>query len=440
VYRSIGNAEKLTGDERYSRVMAAALHSAALHESFTQFDEAVGDFRLAEIAAVKLGNRDAQVNAIYGQAYVLFLAKRLPEVREQGARALQLAQAAGSVAGVASSNVISGLEPFCTGDLAAARQRFEQAIPVLRQRGPFKHCVDAVCFRGTLANQRLDHEQANEDLGWAYEKAREAGLTFDLLIALFHRARTRANQGRLFEASEMLKEAQRLAELLGDRFWRPRIENTQAWLLTELFDTEAALRLNTEAVQASHDFGDVEAECMSRINAARDYLVLGEPQQAWEHLRQAEALYEQDVWFRWIYYPRLQAELASYWISRGDLVQALSHAQESLEQASRTQSRKRMAWARRLLGDIALLEHRLADALGEYDNGLQLLEHHPCPMVEWRILQAAAGAANMLGDSAGHSVLLAHARAVVQMLADSARDDTLRRTFLRSRPIRELLS
>jgi tetratricopeptide (TPR) repeat protein len=341
---------------------------------------------------------------------------------------------------VASSNVISGLEPFCTGDLAAARQRFEQAIPVLRQRGPFKHCVDAVCFRGTLANQRLDHEQANEDLGWAYEKAREAGLTFDLLIALFHRARTRANQGRLFEASEMLKEAQRLAELLGDRFWRPRIENTQAWLLTELFDTEAALRLNTEAVQASHDFGDVEAECMSRINAARDYMVLGEPQQAWEHLRQAEALYEQDVWFRWIYYPRLQAEMASYWISRGDLVQALSHAQESLEQASRTQSRKRMAWARRLLGDIALLEHRLADALGEYNNGLQLLEHHPCPMVEWRILQPAAGAANLLGDSAGHSVLLARARAVVQMLADSARDDTLRRTFLRSRPIRELLS
>jgi hypothetical protein len=50
----------------------------------------------------------------------------------------------------------------------------------------------------------------------------------------------------------------------------------------------------------------------SHINTARDYLALGEPGYAWEHLQQAEARYDQDVWFRWIYYPRLQAEMASY--------------------------------------------------------------------------------------------------------------------------------
>ena len=120
----------------------------------------------------------------------------------------------------------------------------------------------------------------------------------------------------------MLEDALRLAELLGDRFWRPRIENTRGWLLAELFDTEAALRLNTEAVRVAREFGDVEAECNSHINAARDYLTLGEPHRAWDHLQQAEARYQDDVWFRWVYFPRLQAEMASYWMTQGDLRQA----------------------------------------------------------------------------------------------------------------------
>jgi tetratricopeptide (TPR) repeat protein len=438
-HRAIANAEKLKGGERATRVMAAAFHSAAQYELLTEFNEAAQSYGLAETAAAELPDAEAQVAAIYGKAWVLFLAKRLAEVNEEGVRALHLAQAGGSAASVASSNVILALEPFCSGAVAIAKEHFDRAIDMLRNNEAPKQTVDAVCFRGIIHSHRLEHDQANADLGWAYDQAARLGLNFNLLIALFHQARTRGNQGRLYEAAEMLKEAQRLAELLGDRFWRPRIVNTQGWVLGELFDTENALRSDSEAVQMAREFGDIEAECMSRINLAHDYLALGEPQKAWEHLREAQTLYERDVWFRWIYYPRMEAEIASYWITRGDLVQALSHARASLEDASRTLSRKRIAWAYKLLGDIAALGDRPGDAYAEFKTALELLVQHPCPTIEWRILQAAAAAAHLLANDAERDDLLGRARGVVRRLAASIRDDVLRRRFSGSKAVRDLL-
>ena len=419
--------------------MAAALYSAAQHQAVTRFEEAVADFELAENAAVQLGDHEAQINAMYGKAVVLFYSKRLREVAEQAARARTLAEAAGSPVAMASSDVMLAIEPFCTGELLVAQELFDRAIPVLRERGPVNHALDAVSYRGLLHFNALEYDQADLFLDWTRQRAGEFRVGFNLLIAIFHRARMRGNQGRLSEASAMLDEASRFADLLDDRFWRPAIANTRGWLRGELLDTEAALRLNTEAVQVAREFGHVEAECNSHINAARDYLTLGDPAHAWEHLRQAEARYEQDVWFRWIYYPRLQAELASYWMARGDLLQALATARVSLEHANRTRSRKRMAWAHKLLGDIAVLEDRPDDAWREYQEALHLLEHHACPTIEWQILRAALIAAGARDDAAARDELLGRARAVVQALADSVRDDASRRVFLHSKPIRELL-
>jgi hypothetical protein len=112
------------------------------------------------------------------------------------------------------------------------------------------------------------------------------------LFALFFRARTRVNRERLSEGRELLEDAIRLAELLGDRFWLPRLANTRGWVLTELGDSEAALSVNMDAAGLAAETGDAEAECMSRINAARDYLTLGDGERASGELQKAEAAEE----------------------------------------------------------------------------------------------------------------------------------------------------
>ncbi len=65
---------------------------------------------------------------------------------------------------------------------------------------------------------------------------------------------------------------------------------------------------------------------------------------------------------RWVYFPRLQAEMASYWLTQNDLPRARICACVSLEAAERTASRKRIAWARKLQEDIAMLNDRPDEA------------------------------------------------------------------------------
>ncbi len=429
--RAIGAAGRLTGPDRHSRVATAAFHSALQLQSLTRFGEAVGQFDLAESEAGQLGDSDAQINAIYSKAFALFIIKRIPEMSEQATRALNLAEGANSPSLIASSKVLLASAGSCLGDVDAAQLEYDRSIPVLEQHGSLAHAQYARLMRGFLHASRLEHEKADRDLEWGYERAKELGLGFDMLLALFSRARTRGNQGLFSDAWVMLEEGLRSAELLGDYFCLVRFMTTRGWLLSEMLDGEAALRLNTEAVHIAGQLGDVESGCHAHINLAHDYLTLSDYQRASEHLRKAEALHSQDTWFRWVSYPRIQAEWSSYWIARGDLKQALSAARDSLHHAAQTMTRKRMAWAHKLLGDIAVLEDRVDDGRREFDSALGILDTNRCPTIEWQILRAASEAARLEGDEACRLDFSNRAHAVVESLAASIRDDERRDSFER---------
>jgi len=436
--RAIANAEKLRGAERLSRVLAAAFELARLHLTLSQFDEAIEDFALAEKMAVELENKEAQIDAVCGTAMSLFNLKRMAEMRQQAARALEIAHAAGSSAGVASAESVLACERLCAGDLAAAEQYYERALPVLRKKGVGLVVVDAFSYLGALHTWRLDWAEAERVTGWALGKARELGTSFHIVENLFFRGMALGNQGRFSDALHALEEARRFAEINGERYWLPRLPNTLGWIYREMQDLETALQLDTENVQLADEMGVVEGRANAHVNLAHDYLALGEPVRAFEHLQQAEQLFNQDVWFRWRYAIRTQAELTSYWIAREDLKMAAIHAAASLQAAERPRARKYMAWGHKLLGAIAVLEERMEDARREYQTALGLLERHPCPIIEWQILKASAGAAPHAKSDSASEDLLGRARGVIQLLADSIRDDSRRQRFLAARSFQDL--
>ena len=168
-------------------------------------------------------------------------------------------------------------------------------------------------------------------------------------------------------------------------------------------------------------------------------MTLGEAQRAPEHLERAARLFEEGVWFRWRYYIRLKAELAQYWLIRGDARQAGRYAAESLEQARPRRARKHMAWAHKLLGDVATAEERFSDARGEYERALAVLARHRCPVIEWKILLGAAGMASAYRDAPLAERYRGQCRSVIEELAASLSDEKLRRQFLGSRAIRTAL-
>lgn len=79
---------------------------------------------------------------------------------------------------------------------------------------------------------------------------------------------------------------------------------------------------------------------------------------------------------------------------------------------------------------LAAREERFGDAGQAYESAMRVLESHPCPVVEWKILAAWASVANTprqrdLGDD-----ILARCGQVKHHLAESIADEKLRRQFL----------
>src|SRR5262249_25095792 len=66
--RAIANAQKLHGSECHSRVLAAASQLGQLQLVLSRFEEAAGDFEMAERAAQAVGDLEAQVRCICARA------------------------------------------------------------------------------------------------------------------------------------------------------------------------------------------------------------------------------------------------------------------------------------------------------------------------------------------------------------------------------------
>jgi len=436
--RAMANAEKLKGAARHAGVAAAALVLADIHTTVTQFEEAIASFALAEEAARDGGDRQTQVISIVGQANTLSVLKRLDQAEQHLYRAMEMARLAGYEVGVAMAEARLAATRMVQGNLVEADRYYDRAIPVLQRSGSPLVALTAVGSRLWMHEYRLEHEEFEGMVEWMRPRLEEIGGSFIHFAQRYIGALVAGNQGRLSQALSDLREVHRHAELNGDRFIIPRVPNALGWLHRELLDMETALKWDGDGVRIAREMGCDEAEANSHVNLGHDYLALGEPARAWEHLEEAARIFDRDVWNRWRYNIRLQAERASYWIGCGDLKQAAAHAAASLEQSKATLSRKHWAWAHKLLGDIALLEDRASEARSEYEQALSILERHSCPIIEWRILLAAADAARRLHDTSSADSLHARARHVVRSLAEFITEPALRERFLASNPIRDL--
>jgi tetratricopeptide (TPR) repeat protein len=437
--KAIACAERLHGPARYARVLAAALQVAQLELLLSRFEDATRDFEKAERAAEALGDVDAQVNAICAGALAQFNQKRMEVTREYAGRALAIAQAAGSELGVASAELVAGLERLCYGATTVAEESFGRSVPVLRRLGPPVHALEAVGFAGLLHVWQLEHGTAHHAVNWTLQRARDLGLPYHIVMNLFVRGMANFNQGRLSDGLNDLREGLRLAEKNRERYWLSRFPNTLGWVHRELQDFETALKLDSEGAVTARENGYGKPEAFSNLNLAHDYMALGEPHRALAHLHRAEEIVEADGWFRWRYNIRLKAELARYWLLRGDPVQARGFANESLALAEPRKARKHIAGARKILGDIAVAEERFDEAAREYDAALELLRSHSCPVIEWTVLLAAAEMASAQHDAALAERYRARCRGVIRSLADSITDDRLQRRFVSSEAVRKAL-
>ncbi len=437
--RAIESAKRLNGKEQYTRLAAAALLRAQMHHPKQMIPELLADYDLAEKSALLAEDPHMQISVILARGLSQGLLKGVKYAEPEALRGLDLARRLGWEFGIAAAEGLLGLICQGAGRLDQAFEYFDRAVPFVMKGGPAPVAMVICGGLAWLHEYRLEHSETERMLGILKRREQEEPDVTGRFMHSYINGISLGNQGRVSEALASFEWMRRVAELNDEKFWLPRLPNALGWIHRELQDLEGALRLDAEGVRLGRDLQCEEAEGNSLVNLGHDYLELGDFPSALGHLDEAENVYNrEDVMNRWRYYIRLQGERAAYWIARGDLRQALHHANISLEKANATVARKHCAWAHKLRGDIAMLEERAPDAHLEYRTAISILDGFPCPFIEWKILLAASKAARALHDEAAAGDLFARARHVARSLAESVKEAPLRESFLGAKIIRDM--
>jgi tetratricopeptide (TPR) repeat protein len=403
---------------------------ASARQALSEFAQSTLDFTLAAETAARLGNADAQIDALCGAAFGAGLLRRTAEMRAQAQQAEDVAEATGSSS--AKADGILGYERLLVGDLGAARTHLERARPALLQERALSQAAFVTGTLGFLYDLQSEYAQADvlfaEAMG---DRMRLASSCADVLRMTWMRGMALANRGRISDALQTLQEGMRMGEMNGERFWLSRIPNTVGWIYSELLDHETARKYNLDGVVAAQQAGMPEVEANSHINLSNAYVALGDLNLAWRHLSEGQRILSAEGdWLKWRFTIRLELENANYLLARGDPVKARASAKVALEKAEAVLARKHIAWAHKLLADIDLLEGNPVSAATECETALEIMRHYPCPLIEWKTLLTARHAASLCGDSGYAEHTLKRAVESLTVLADSIRDPMVRQKFL----------
>jgi tetratricopeptide (TPR) repeat protein len=245
--------------------------------------------------------------------------------------------------------------------------------------------------------------------------------------------------GNYEEALRWYRRLDDYARAARDPFWMARAPNSVGGVHLELFDLGEALRLNLEGDEVAQKvFPWPEPRGHALLKAGLAHLALGDHGLADEFFRRAWALLEVDVWFRWRWHiPLLRArgELA---LAEGRLDEAGRFADESLAMARQSDSRKHVARAQRLQGEVHAAAGRLVEAADALRASVELAEALGTPREAWIGHAALAGLEIRLGrdrEAEGH---WARAAAAIETIGAKLVAAQLRRSFLTAGPVQAI--
>jgi len=234
-----------------------------------------------------------------------------------------------------------------------------------------------------------------------------------------------------------------LAEKIGDDAFMTRFLNTLGWLRIDCGDfargvelSERSYELTNRSSRAGHGTG-AERRAFIRNNEADALMAQGDLAGAAEALEESLHTIQHPPpsrWMTWRYTTHCYASLGQLALLRGDPKRAQRLADQSLEAAVPTHSRKYESWAWRIKGESATARRAWEEAEDALGRARTLAETIGQPRQTWmsRVAIGRLHAARSRREEA-----LGHYRAAWTIIADlraSTRDCTLR-TGLESSPL-----
>jgi len=422
--------------ERVPPATVMAIHRERSELFFGGFD--LDGAREAAEAVVALarrhGDRAAEAGGLVQLASTLQWAEEFPAALERVREAIEIGEAIDAPRPLAGALYVRGYVRAVSGDLDGADEDIGRSLRIARANGDVNR--EAL----VLYLHALHHGwQGRYDEGLAAGRegvrlAREHRLVVPLLRCLWNEALALSELGSYDAAFATLREGLALAEKVGDDAFIPRFLNTLGWLCIQCGDfargiefSERAYATTMASTRARHGSG-AERRAFIRINEGDAFLAQGDLAAAAEALAEARSIVRHPPasrWMTWRYGMHCATSEGQLALMRGDADAARRFADEALEVAASSRSRKYESWAWRLKGESALVRHAWSEAEDAVTRALRIAEAI-VPSQAWRN-QAALGALHARqgrrGPAADHYTA---ARAVIDGLRTRTAEPGLR--------------
>src|SRR5262245_25832682 len=425
-----------------TRMMLYAGKGAA-HLLLSEFHHSIeAHQRLLEVTR-QLGDRNKEAEALHQIGHGFFRAHEFEEALEVSHQAQALAAEIGNQNILAASLFVIAFVHAVTGKLDEATHGLEEALRVSGVAGEKGREGFTLSLLGQFYNWKGEYEQGLQLLEQGFTIGHTHDLQLIVIRSLWHRGLTYGGQGEYAAALATLQDALVLSDRLGDKIYKCRVLNSLGWVHGEIYNLETAIRYNREGAEASYMVGAPESIRNAEINLGDDYLLLGDLEQAQSYLEQVYGAIQQrgrwgEEWMKWRYSQHLYHSLGELWLTKGDAAQALEFAEECLELAEPTLSRKNLVKGWRLKGQALLAQRQGEQAQAALSRALTMAQEIGNPPQLWKTYQALGALYESQADLERAQAAYQSAIDVIDGVAERLQDQELQRTFLAARPVRAI--
>ena len=432
--------EKLPGENQPEELLRLYDKRGTVNHALSRFPLAIGDFTKMLEQARQISSLELQSEALNALTTSLFFSHRLEETAARAGEALAVADRAGSQAMRVTTMSRIALKHLCYGELQEAKPILDDVISTARTLGLQPALLNGLAWRGCLHFFQSEYEAAVKLETEASRLASELRDGFLLLTSWFFLGLAQGNLGRMSAALATLQQAIEKARRNGDLFWYPRMPNCIGWLHRELQDFPGAHKYDQQGIEVSREHNVLEAEANSMINLGIDYTHAGDVEKTLSAFHEVRSIFVRDAWFRWRYNIRLQAATAEHWLRSGDLERAGEFALRLLDNATHYEAHKYIAVAHRLMAQVAIARGEFAEGEKQFSAVLSELGRYPSPLVAWKTYAELGRLKSRLGDASSAREAFAQAAEIVNSIVKNIDDEELRKTFMTSEAVREVLN
>jgi class 3 adenylate cyclase/tetratricopeptide (TPR) repeat protein len=264
--------------------------------------------------------------------------------------------------------LITGTVHAITARHDEAEDELSRARELMAEAGDTDREGHALFMLGNLRNWHGRYADGLAQAQVGIAAAREKRLVIPLVRCLWVEGVSRVGLGDYQGAFDTLHESLVLAEKSGDEAYLARILNTLGWLHIDCHDFEPGIAHSERGLDVADHASDAtgpERRAFTLINEGDAFLAQHDLVLAAEKLDEAHHIVRhppRSKWMTWRYSIHCYTSLGELALRRGDPARASSFADESLEIATPTHSRKYQSIAWRLKGRCALMRRSWDDA------------------------------------------------------------------------------